>query len=115
LKRDESFPLCYRISLKRDIISLKGSEKRLKGKYVIIVFKENLLGHPRILPVVSSRIGNAVMRNRIKRLIREIFRRNLKSIGGYDLMMVARKSIGDADFSAIENDIRTAIKPLIDN
>jgi ribonuclease P protein component len=109
LKRNESFPLCYRVTLKRDIQRLKDSQKRIKCNFVIIVFEENEVGHPRLLVVVSSKIGNAVMRNRIKRLIREVFRRNLKSIGGYDLMVVAKKTILNADYSSLENDIRSGV------
>lgn len=109
----ENFPLCFRITLKRDIESLKESKERLKGKYVIIVFRKNSLPHSRLLVVVSSRIGNAVMRNRCKRIIREVFRKKMKGIVGYDFMIIARSLIKGSKYSEIESEILELIKSTI--
>lgn len=50
---------------------------------------------------VSKAIGNAVIRNRTKRQLREIVRqRNLKP--GWDVLMVARAGISGARFNDIE-------------
>jgi len=108
----ETFPSCFRIAAARDIEALKKSEKKIKGKYVIIVFRENNLSYARLLVVVSSRVGNAVMRNRIKRIIREIFRKQLRDIAGYDLMIIARTVSADAGYREIEKDILSRIKSL---
>lgn len=109
----ETFLPCFRISAKRDIEALKESKKKLKGKYVIVVFKDNNSGFGRLLVVVSSKVGNAVMRNRIKRIIREIFRKNIRASGGYDFMIIARYSAGGAGYKEIENDLLTLLKPII--
>jgi ribonuclease P protein component len=51
----------------------------------------NDLDHPRIGITVSSRVGKAVVRNRIRRRLREALRARLGSIlSGYDLLIVAR-------------------------
>jgi ribonuclease P protein component len=40
---------------------------------------------------VSRKVGNAVVRNRVKRRIREWFRRDRSSIGpGFDILVIAR-------------------------
>jgi ribonuclease P protein component len=55
---------------------------------------------------VTKKLGKSVVRNRIKRRIREVIRRNAKSMGGgMDLVVVARKNILHASFEQIERDI----------
>ncbi|MGC8926395.1 MAG: ribonuclease P protein component [Myxococcota bacterium] len=110
----ESFPQCLRISTKRDIQLLKDSDRKLKGKYVVIIYRENGLDFARLLPVVSSKVGNAVMRNRIKRKIREVFRKRVKSLSGYDLMIIAKRLAAGAVYSELEIDILKTLEPIID-
>ncbi|MBI2953782.1 MAG: ribonuclease P protein component [Chloroflexi bacterium] len=62
---------------------------------------------------VSSRIGKAVKRNRVKRLIREAARLRHSEISpGWDLLFIARKPIAGASFeqvnAAIEQLLRRA-------
>lgn len=51
----------------------------------------NDLGHPRLGIVIGRRVGTAVRRNRIKRLIREAFRLMQHDLpGGFDLVVLVR-------------------------
>ncbi len=52
---------------------------------------------------VSKRVGKAVLRNRVKRLLREAARSRQALVEpGYDVVFIARKPIGDADYRQVD-------------
>jgi ribonuclease P protein component len=63
----------------------------------------NDLPYSRFGFAVSSRIGNAVHRNRIKRRLREAMRLRMDSIQpGWDLVLIARNPIRSADYQQMD-------------
>jgi len=56
----------------------------------------------------TRKIGGAVRRNRAKRLIREVFRRN--KIGRLDVVVVARRELVDASLTVFEREYRTLLE-----
>lgn len=72
---------------------------------MIVFIKKNQLLHNRFGIVTSKKLGNAVIRNRAKRQIREVVRMNLNHLQpGFDIVVVARFNIKEAVFEKIERD-----------
>ncbi|GMO11887.1 MAG: hypothetical protein Ta2D_13870 [Rickettsiales bacterium] len=80
------------IRKRADILkSRKNAISTIKGKYIFIVFSANEFEKTRFLAVVTKKINKrAVVRNRFKRQIKEIFRQN-ELLNGYDYQIIAKK------------------------
>jgi ribonuclease P protein component len=82
---------------------------RVRGRYGTFFLWPNKLEVGRLGIAASKKLGGAVERNRAKRLIREVFRRN--SIArGLDVVIVPRRELLDAGFSALERDYQTILE-----
>jgi len=65
-----------RISKRSEIVFLLKNGLRWKGAPYSLIYQENVSGFDRIAVIVSKANGNAVSRNRIKRICRNLFFRN---------------------------------------
>ena len=72
----EGLSRAERLSRKRDFERVFREGHRLDLPYLRVVYAPNTCGRRRIGFAVSKKVGKAVVRNRIKRLLRETFRRN---------------------------------------
>lgn len=72
-------------------------------RLLVVCTLHNQLPYSRFGFSVSKRIGNAVVRNRVKRRLREAVRIRMDTIRpGWDLVFIARQPIRDADFHQID-------------
>jgi ribonuclease P protein component len=67
--------------------------RKFQDNYFIVLCLPGSSPWPRLGVTVSRRVGNAVTRNRIKRLVREWFRLHKSVIQGiWDINIIAKKS-----------------------
>jgi ribonuclease P protein component len=82
---------------------------RYRGRLMTCVALRNEVGLPRLGISASQKIGNAVVRNRAKRLVRELFRKR-KPLTGIDMVVIPRREMVDAPWRNIEVEYRAALE-----
>lgn len=101
------------------VISIKENSdfKRLyyRGKSVVkgniaLYYRKNAFSYNRLGLTVSPKIGNAVLRNRIRRIIKENYRLFKGLSCGYDIVVVARKRSAKATFYDFKKDLESALR-----
>ena len=70
--------------------------------FLVLYARKNRLGSNRIGITVSKKLGHAVVRNRTRRRLREVYRLNEEKFQpGWDLVVVARTRSVDASFDQL--------------
>ncbi len=110
---DETFGPPERIRKKKEFFYLYKKGKRYRGKYFNLVYLSSASSSSRMAVVVSKKVGNAVKRNKFKRWIRTLFRRNKKLLKDpIDLIIIVKKEILEASWLNLQDDYLTAIKSI---
>lgn len=110
---DETLSPQERIRKKKDFLSLYKKGNRYRGKYFNLIYLSNDLDFSRMAVIASKKVGNAVRRNRIKRLMRALFRRN-KTLLKYplDIIFIAKKEIYESSWPMLQKDYFAAIESI---
>ena len=77
--------------------------RKLHGRTMTIFLLPRTDASTRLGIAATKKIGGAVARNRAKRLVREVFRRN-PAPPGYDIVVVPRRQVFDVSFSSLESE-----------
>lgn len=84
-----------RILKRSDFIRLSQDGKKYHTPFFLAATAPRTEGGTRLGITVTKKIGNAVVRNRIKRACREYFRLNKNNIAGnWDIVIIAKKQAG---------------------
>jgi len=78
---------------------------RVHGRFSTLFLLPNNLPIGRLGIAATRKLGGAVARNRAKRLIREVFRRN-NVAAGFDVVVVPKRELLDASLTALEAEYR---------
>ena len=105
-----------RIRKRKDFLFLYKKGYRYRGKYFNLIYLSNDFSFSRMAVVVSKKVGNAVKRNKIKRQMRTLFRRNKSLLKApLDIIIIAKKEILESSWLTLQGDYFSALESIIQN
>ena len=101
----------YRLRNNREFKNVYDGGKNFWNRNLILYRKKNALQVTRLGITITKKFGNAVIRNRTRRRLREIYRLKLYRIrDGYDIIIIPKKNVMDLSHedldSALEHILR---------
>ena len=104
--RQYSFPKRERLLNREDFVNLNRLGKKYHSKHFLVIAKENKTGRSRLGITVTRKIGNAVKRNKVKRLAREFFRLNKHHFSrGCDIVIIGKKDSFLLNYTDIKEEL----------
>ncbi len=93
-------PSNFRLRKKLEYKTVFAAGKSYPGKYTVLII---LKGSKKIGFIASKKVGNSVVRNRARRLMREVIRLHLSDIiQDVQIICIARSTIKGATYSEVE-------------
>jgi ribonuclease P protein component len=84
--------------------------KSVGDRYVVFFYKKNGLPYTRKGFLASKKVGNAVMRNRARRLMKESVRLMDPLPAGYDMIFIARNTIDGKSCQEVKRSMESAVR-----
>ena len=104
--KPRGFPKSARVVRRNEYRAIQRSSLRVVTDHFIIYARKRRRKSQRIGITVSKKVGNAVVRNRVKRLVREAFRLHKARLPReLDLVLVARKQRGIPSFDGVREQL----------
>lgn len=112
-KAREGFPWRHRIVRPSEYRSVYNASRKVHAARFVLFGQENALDHHRLGITVSRKVGNAVVRNRAKRLFREVFRKSSAEIPNhFDFVVNAKRECAGASYGALREEFLSAAMVL---
>jgi ribonuclease P protein component len=113
LQGREKFPKSARLRKRPEFLKLSRAGRKQQSANFVVISKPNDRAETRLGITVSGKVGNSVVRNRIKRRVREFFRRHRSELApACDLLIIARTSAADLPAKSVGAELeRVLIRP----
>ena len=95
----------FRLRKHAQFCRVQSKGRRLGGKFLLVIFAPSSFLAVRFGITVSKKVGNAVTRNRVKRLLRDILRHRKDVLRGLDVVWIAKAEAASATHAQLEADV----------
>lgn len=106
---NQTFRPIERIRRRAEFQEIYNRGVKIHGRFSTVFTLANPAGVGRLGIAATRKLGGAVERNRAKRLIREVFRRN-KIAKGFDVVVIPKRDLLDASLTVLEAEYRNLVE-----
>lgn len=103
-----------RVKLRRDFLRAQAGRKVHTPHFVVCLFSRGDHEAPRLGVTVTRKVGGAVQRNRVKRVVREVFRchRELFPVG-CDVVLIAKEGAPSLGMNDVLAEVRSSASAIV--
>ncbi|MBR5129823.1 MAG: ribonuclease P protein component [Alphaproteobacteria bacterium] len=103
-----------RLKKRKQFVRVADKGQKLVASGLILLYAPNDKDVNGIGFTVTKKIGNAVVRNRVRRRLREVVRLGMSKFSktGYDFVVIGRKSTLDRPFEKLQKDFAYLLKAV---
>jgi ribonuclease P protein component len=102
----QAFPKTFRLLRRREFRRVYDEGQRRSASLCTVFFRSNGLPHTRLGITTPVRVGNSVVRNRLKRRVREVFRLNQSKLPrGWDILVNPRPAVATVSFVTLQREL----------
>lgn len=115
--RSESLPKERRLARRRDFLRVYETGRKLFSRYTVLFFSANDLPCSRLGITATKKLGNATIRNRMKRWTREVYRRQRPILDldrlALDFVINVKPNAAEATFQEYDQDLTKAFRRVV--
>jgi ribonuclease P protein component len=109
--RSQGFPRRYRLRKRREILALQREGRRQTVLHFIVIIRQREHAPARLGITTSRKVGGAPARNRVRRLVREFFRRHRAAIvPPCDVLVIARPGAASIRYADVDHELTGALR-----
>lgn len=100
------FPRTARLRRRAEFLALKREGARWHMRSFVVIRRVSPTGRARLGVTVSRRVGRAVVRNRVKRMVREVFRTSEHNVAtAQDVLVIARTGASKLKYAQVASEL----------
>ncbi|HEV7766518.1 MAG TPA: ribonuclease P protein component [Thermoanaerobaculia bacterium] len=115
--RSEALPKQRRLAKRPEFVRVYEAGQKQFARFVVLFFAANDLQSSRIGITVTKKVGKAVIRNRLKRWTREVYRRRREPLGldaqALDIVVNVKPSAAQTSFQEFDRDLSRVLERIV--
>jgi ribonuclease P protein component len=109
--RSQRFPQRFRLRKRHEFLALQRQGRRQTVRHFVVITREKERPPSRLGITTSRKVGGAPVRNRIRRLVREFFRRHRVDLSPpRDVLIIARSDAASIRYADVEHELTRALR-----
>ena len=104
----QRFPRQFRLRKRHEFLALQREGRRQTLPHFVVITRQRQYPPSRLGITTSRKVGGAPVRNRIRRLVREFFRRTTLALPR-DVLVIARPTTGTISYTDVDHELTRAL------